>query len=251
MRETLVTAVEPDELLFTALPTALGFEPVLSNEDSYRDAEAYAAAVGDALAEMTSHLNRLLDQLLAEVLDASAETTRLAITGQAAALRDKVLDPDVRAFVLTLANDSIESDVEWVQAVATVVAKKAPAEWRDSDRERFRRDLHQRVAAFQRLVALHAQQRAEGAGPFDALRVTITRSDGTEHDRLVGIDHTQRPEAERALDEILHRLAGSAGSVNRASQTLLALLSERLLPDPSSNDHGIVTATAARRANNG
>lgn len=251
VRETLVTAVEPDELLFTALPIALGLEPVLSNEDSYRDADAYAAALGDALDEMTSHLNMLLDQLLAEILEASAETTRLAIAGQAAALQDEVLDPDVRAFVLTLANDSIESDADWVQAVATVVAKKAPAEWRDNDRDRFRRDLHQRVAAFQRLVALHAQQRAEGAGPFDALRVTITRSDGTEHDRLVGIDQTQRPEAERALDEILHRLAERSGSVNRANHILLALLSERLLPEPASNDHPIVTATAARRTHNG
>ena len=106
--------------------------------------------------------------------------------GQAASLEDEVLDPEVRAFVLSLANDTIEADTDWVKAVATVVAKKAPAEWTDDDLLRFRRELHQQFAAFHRLVALHADRRASGGGPFEAYRVTVTRSDGVEQPLLVG-----------------------------------------------------------------
>ena len=151
--------------------------------------------------------------------------------GQAASLEDEVLDPEVRAFVLSLANDTIEADTDWVKAVATVVAKKAPAEWTDDDLLRFRRELQLQFAAFHRLVALHADRRAGGGGPFAAYRVTVTRSDGVEQPLLVGVDQGLRPEAEGALDDALRKLTEVTGSPVRAHHTLLALLGERLLPD--------------------
>ena len=112
-----------------------------------------------------------------------------------------------------------------------MVARKAPAEWRDDDRERFRRELPQRLAAFARLVALHAEHRADGGGPFDALRVTVTRADGGEYVRLVGVDQRQRAELDAVLDGALDRLADLTGSTQRAGHTMLALLGERFLSE--------------------
>ena len=126
--------------------------------------------------------------------------------------------------MLTLANDAAETDHDWIRAIAMVVAKKAPSEWADEDVVRFRRELPLRVAAFRRLVALHAEHRAEGGGAFEALSVTITRADGREHIRLVGIDEGERPEAEQALDAALAELSQIAGSGHRAHKVLLALL---------------------------
>ena len=123
-----------------------------------------------------------------------------AITAQAAALDGEVLDPTVRAFVLALANDGIDSDIDWIQTIATVVAKKAPAEWTDADRDRFCQELSHQVASFQRLVALHADRRAAGVDS-DAMRLTVTRADGTEYVRLVGVDQNQRDACEGALDD--------------------------------------------------
>ena len=94
--------------------------------------------------------------------------------------------------MLTLANDAAENDRDWIRAIATVVARKAPSEWADEDVVRFRRELPQRVAAFQRLAALHA----DGGGALDALRVILTRPDGSEHVRWVGMDENERSEAE-------------------------------------------------------
>ena len=119
-----------------------------------------------------------------------------------------------------------------------MVAKKAPSEWGDEDLSRFRRELLTRVAAFQRLVALHAENRADGGGPFDALRVTLTRSDGSEHVRLVGIDENERSEAETALDAAVGDLTELTGSRHRAHKVLLALLGERLLPERAESDAG-------------
>jgi len=147
-----------------------------------------------------------------------------------------VLNPLIRAFVLALANDGSPTDADWIKTVATVVARKAPAEWNDDDLARFRRELPLQVAAFQRLVALHAERRVDGGGPFDALRVTITRSDGSEHVDLVGIDQLQRDRIDRALDGVLKELQEIVGSQRRARKALLALLGEQLLSEQTDSD---------------
>ena len=236
VRDALTEAVEPDELLFTDLPRALGFRPVAADATGCEFAAEFALAVAAALAELESSLDRLLDGLMESLLDSCGAGSRVAVTGEAALLGDEVLDPEVRAFVLALANDGVESDAAWMAAVATVVARKAPAEWTDDDRLRFDRELPERLAAFHRLVALHAERRADGGGPFDALRVTVTRSDGSEYIRLVGIDGRRRPELEDALEEVLADLAQITGSALTAEQSLLALLSERLLPESRASD---------------
>ena len=232
VRDLLRRATEPDDLLFGALPSALGYPEVAPDAGRYPRADAYAAALGDALDDLEGCLEKLLAELRDLLLSSGGEVSRQAVSGQAAALEGEVLDSEVRAFVGALADDSA-GDSEWMATVATVVARKAPAEWNDDDRERFRRELPQRLAAFGRLVALHAAHRADGGGPFDALRVTVTHPDGSEYVRLVGVDHRQRADLASLLDGTLAQLTDIVGSSQRATHTLLALLGEKLLPESS------------------
>ena len=44
-RDVLLTAVEPDDLLFTTLPEALGFTPIPTDDDTYHHSHAYAETV--------------------------------------------------------------------------------------------------------------------------------------------------------------------------------------------------------------
>ena len=231
VRNVLLAAVEPDQLLFDALPAALGFPPIQARARTYGDAKTYARTVAKAFEELSGQPDKLLADMFRLVLDTTAETSRLAVAGQAAALDGQVLNPEVRAFVLTLANDAAETNFDWVRAIATVVVKKAPSEWADADVVSFRRELPRLVRSFQRLVALHAENRADCGGAFDALRVTLTRADGREYIRLIGIDANERVEGEVALDAALDRLTEVTGSSRRAHKLLLALLGERLLPE--------------------
>ena len=251
VRDALAAAVEPDELLFDTLPNALRFPPVPADTETYAKAGEYAESVSAALEELTGCYDRLLAELFEFLLDTSAETNRLAITGQAAALENEVLNPSVRAFVLTLANYGVDTDADWINAVATVVARKASAEWNDDDLSQFRHELPRQVAAFQRLVALHAERRAEGGGPFDALRVTITRPDGSEHVGLVDIDQRQRNLVDKALDEILKQLGETIGSPHRAHKALLAVLGERMMPEPAGSDDEVNLVLPERKARRG
>ena len=231
VRDALFTAVEPDVFLFETLPAALGLPPAEAGAKAYPEARRLAQRVAGAMAEVEGHREHLLTRLCDLLLEESGATAREAVVRQAAALGDGVLDPEVRAFVLTLANDAAESDQDWANAVATVVAKKAPAEWADADFDRFRHELKHRMAAFRRLVALHADARFHLAagGPFSALQVTFTRPDGAEHLGVVTVRDAERSEASRALDAALDALAEVAGSKRRGTEALLAVLGERLI----------------------
>ena len=246
-RDALLAAIEPDKLLFDRLPQTVGLRPVPPDAKTYVETDAYVENIASVLDELTGCYDQLLKDLLLLLLDTSAESTRRVIAGQAAALENEVLNPTVRAFILKLADDSVETDGSWIEAIATIVVNKAPAEWVDEDLLRFRRELPQRVATFQRLVALHANHRANGGGSFNALRVTITRSDGNEHNRLVSIDQNQRHYADRALDHILEELTATIGSQHQAHKTLLALLSERILDERIDNNDEILTDFPERR----
>ena len=93
VRDALVAAVEPDELLFDTLPNALGFPPVPADTETYAKVSEYAESVGVALEELTGRHDRLLAELFELLLDTSAETNRLAITGQAAGPRERSSQP--------------------------------------------------------------------------------------------------------------------------------------------------------------
>ena len=228
-RSVLAADVNPDKLLFDVLPAALGFPPVQASARNYGEAAAYGELAAAACRELSGRPDRVLAELLQLLLEASAETSRQAVSRQAAALKGQVLDPEARAFVLTLANDAAETDSDWVRAIATVVAKKAPSEWDDDDVARFRRELPLRMESFCRLVALCTEIRADGAPTSDAVRVTITDFSGREYVDVTAIDADKRSELEEVVNAAIADLAQTTRSPIRARDALLALVAERLL----------------------
>ena len=246
-RNALFKAVEPDQLLFQDLPRALGLPAVPVSAIGYPSADAYADKLAGAMDELSWCHDELLAQLLEELFEESCETSRLAVSGQAKALEDEVLNPNVRAFVLTLANDTVDTDADWIAAIATVLAGKAPSEWTDADLGRFRPVLSRQVAAFQRLVALHADRRADGGGPFKPFRLTLTRADGSEHVGLVGVDDKYQRFVSEILDKGLDKLIAKMGSEKRALSALMAMMGEKLLPSQNeAEDDTMIEFTTDR-----
>ncbi len=250
-RDALLAAVEPDELLFRSLPAAFEFRPVPAHTGTYGKADAYANRLDAALDDIRGCYDRLLATLLELLIDASGENSRQMITTRAASIESIVLNPDARALVLTLANDDVDTDADWIQAVATVMLRKAPSEWSDDDLARFRRELPQQMAAFQRLAALHAARPVNGADPSRRLQVAFTRQDGSEHVRLLDLDDHQRRHADEAFDRTFQELARLVGSPQRAHAALLAIIGERLLSEPAPAVRPMFAARKEEVAPNG
>ena len=229
-RAAILGAVEPDELLFDRLPRCFELPAVLADAMSYSNEAAYAERLGSAMDELNGRYDKLEEELLAQLLRTAAEKSRLHVSEQAYTLDEAILKPEVRSFVLALRGDAAKTDTKWISTIAAVVSKKAPREWTDHDLARYQHELRAWVWKFQRLLALHAEARSRGGRSFRAFRVTITRPDGREHDRLVTIDETDRPLVEKVLVDSLARLESDLGSHEQSEKALLACLGERLLP---------------------
>ena len=245
VRDALLVAVEPDELLFASLPEALGLPEVAAADKGYPEADACAAAVVAAMDDLEATGERLMSKALELLTSSGGAPTRQAVIERAAAVDPDVLDPAIRPFVLALANDGTDDDLAWIRTIATVVSQKSPAEWTDEDARRFHRVLPNQMAAFERLVALYAfpghpdknggrNPASESADRGDtnaapALRVTVTRSDGREHARLVGFGAEQREGLAAVLDQAIVEIEQLVGPGEQAQHALLALLGERVL----------------------
>ena len=247
-RQVLAAAVEPDELLFERLPEALGFSPVHAARP-YPQGGDYARAVSAMVAELSGTTRRMLKGLLGLVLQHANEPNRRALSGQAAAIENVIIDPSIRPFVLAMATDAFEDDLEWVSNIATVVARRAVGEWSDKDRARFEFELPAKMSAFRRLLALHIERQAASGEAFDALRVTVTRPDGKEDYLMLTLDEHVRDAVGGPLAEIVEGLTAVLGSEAKAQEAILATLAEHVLEDVTpTGDNEIVDITTARAA---
>jgi hypothetical protein len=228
-RDTILSAREPDELIFTDLPRALGMEGLGAKAGSNQAEFAiFSKQLEAALKELNGAYTALLgkcQQSLAVDLRLASEglaDLRLALREHARGLAEKLLEPRLRSFVILAANDDLD-DEAWLEAVANNVAGRPAAGWRDEDAERFAVELRGIAGAFRRYQALHYEALATSSLPgFDAQRVTITSPDGTEYSDVVWVDDESRPHlrdtADRALAEA-KRLLGPRGG-----EALLALI---------------------------
>jgi hypothetical protein len=125
---------------------------------------------------------------------------------------------------LAAIDDRVE-DREWVEAVSMVVADKPPRAWLDADVVGFEVALSDLARRFVNLEALCADRSMVSAGD-EALRLTVTRADGREVNRLVWIDRDRGEGLEELVDRVLEDqvLAGDL----RLQEAFLAILSERV-----------------------
>ena len=229
VRDTILSAREPDELIFTDLPKALAMEGLGAKAGSNQAEFAiFSKQLEAALEELNGAYTGLLGKcqrsLAAELRLAGGGLAdlRLALRERARGLAETLLEPRLRSFVLLAANDDLD-DEAWLEAVANNIAGRPAAGWRDEDAERFGVELRGIGGAFRRYQALHYEALARSSLPgFDAQRVTITSPDGTEYSDVVWVDDESRPRlrdtADRALAEA-KRLLGPRGG-----EALLALI---------------------------
>ena len=229
VRNAIMTAREPDELIFTDLPKALGMEGLGTKAGSN---QAQFAAFGAQLQKALEELNDAYSDLLKKCRQSLAAESRLpydelpalrvALKERTGGLADTLLEPRLRSFVLLASNDDLD-DEAWLEAIANLIAGRPAAGWRDEDAERFTVELRDLGGAFRRYQALHYEALARNTqAGFEAHRITVTAPDGAEYSDVVWVDDESRPQLRDAAQQALATAEKLLGP--RGGEALLALL---------------------------
>lgn len=255
VRRVCLSATEPDELLFNDLPLAVGAPPVRIGAPQTRATlQRTAAALAHATQEITNSYPALLEDLrdkLAEQSAAARERIMPNLRERAAMLEGKVLDPRLRSFTNALATDFGEDLDGWTELVAMNVTQTTPTTWTDEDHERFLANLAELAGTFRRLEAINYDRLAETGESADAVRVTLTRPDGTETAQLVWLDASIRAAVDHHGGAAMEALASILGSEARARESLIAWAAGLDRPGHQSEDEESARPAGAlvRRSN--
>ncbi|MHB8288690.1 MAG: hypothetical protein ACYDEY_05555 [Acidimicrobiales bacterium] len=230
VRDALLRAREPDEVLFRDLPVAVGVDPSMLAAGDAKTVRTFASRVAAAVRELQGNwgslLARIEDQLRSTMGTPQGAEVRTDLSVRARHLVDRVLDPRLRAFLLTVADNSLDHD-DWVDAVALTVLDKPVRSWKDQDWPAFLAATSQLGGTLKRLEALNYEHIAQGSTEFSARRFTITNPDGTETSTVVVTD----PQTSQLVEALVTRVLkeAKASLPEAALPALLAGLTDELL----------------------
>lgn len=206
----LETTVEPDELLFKALPQACNL-PAIGTElgDDGVTAKSLRTKLVHALREIHTAYDQLLSdcqKLLYEVFSVRNKETKLREDLQVRAnyLLGKSIEPILKRFTKAAADKTL-NDTQWLEALLMIVADKPAEVWTDQDVTIFEMKLADLVRRFNNLEAVQKEVITKGEG-FEARRITMTRADGEEIHKMVWVDHSRESQVEELVNKIMSQL---------------------------------------------
>jgi hypothetical protein len=199
VRDALLSATEPDRLLFETLPSAVGQLPILApgrSADGRERLRSFRGALFRAIRELQGYYDRLLDRcraLMHAAFGVQSDPGKLRedLRVRAKYLFGRCVDPTLRR--LTAAAVELDSDDKtWLESVVMVIADRPAETWAGEDALAFEINLAEVANRFARLEALLRETVAHPHESFDARRVTVTDQDGRELQRVVWVDRSQR-----------------------------------------------------------
>ncbi|NEQ47451.1 MAG: hypothetical protein F6K00_29485 [Leptolyngbya sp. SIOISBB] len=232
--QTLLYTQEPDDLLFKALPEACGLAPiVISEADDGGTARIFREQLVEALREINAAYDTLLNEcqdLLYSAFGVHSDRTKLRsdLQFRASRLLGNCVEASLNRFARAAADEG-KSDRPWLEAVVMVIADKPAESWTDEDMIRFELSLSDLSRRFKNLEALQASVKATSKGGFEARRVTVTRPDGTEINKMVWADHEHYAKVDPDIDHIFQQYSDP-----QLLQTLYTRFTERLFDESES-----------------
>jgi hypothetical protein len=242
IREVLSAATDPDELIFTALPKALGFKPIsLNAPQNTQEADAYVSRLTIALDEISNAGAALRQEVAAIIaqefrLPIGLADLRSSLTERLRGFANASLEPNLQGFVSRVLNESLP-DEDWLDPIIIRLTNKALGDWTDRDTESFPLQVKQIALALDRVSHLYeVRETAPPAASTDARQVkprqietrllTLTTPQGTEERTLIHVPKQSRDAADALVVRVIRQAEEELGP--DGARILLAALAERL-----------------------
>jgi hypothetical protein len=210
LRQALLQARDPYQLIFGDIPKAFELPPFTGDDEDTRGRlnvlsdrlKEAVAALQSAYPELLREIERLLATAFALVGEGPA--IREALATRAGVLSEFCLETRLKAFVLRV-SDTTHSQEAWLESVATLLTQKPPKDWADTDLARFEvtlSDIRRSFLHLERLAVEEHRRRGMKDGA-EVVRLGVTTLAAQDRERVLIVSPTQRA----TLDDLQNRLA--------------------------------------------
>lgn len=188
VRDVVLNAREPAKLLFTELPTACGFQPILSDATASKALQAFVKTLKSALDDLRAAFPELEGRLRSQLrsafdLPGTFQQFRAALAARSERIMLTVTEPKLRAFCLRLMDDKLP-EAEWLESIGSYLALKPPSRWHDSEEDLFNQELVQYSIRFHRVESI-VFAGGKSSSKAVGVRLAITQANGVEHEQVV------------------------------------------------------------------
>ncbi|NEA58849.1 ATP-binding protein [Streptomyces sp. SID13666] len=246
IREVLSRATDPDDLVFAALPTALGFEAILPNSSKNETlAKDYVTRLTAALDELSSAGAALRQHIVATIgnafrLPPELPTLRAGLRERLRGFADSSLELNLQGFVSRVLNENLP-DEDWLDPIIIRLANKALGDWTDRDVDSFPRQVQELARALDRVSHLYEvrslpqidRQKTEPQ-QLDTHLLTLTTPQGNEERTLIHVPKQSRQAADDLVVSVIRQAEEALGP--DGARILLAALAERIAARDATTD---------------
>ena len=247
LRKSIQDAREPDELLFDALPKAVGFSPFGPNPEKDPTAvDEFFKVLRGAFSELSrayDDLIHFIEHLLVAAfsLKGGGEEIRVGLLKRAEPLIDLTIETKLKGFLIRVCDEGLDF-AGWLEAIGTYVGNKPPASWNDLDKAHFEMNLSELARKFHHFEALSFERQKQSERSSDTagevLRVGITTPKAPERERVVALPSTVEEQAvkiESAIDQVFESFAVDGNAEFRLA--ILARISQKLMQQLEDRDY--------------
>lgn len=243
VRQAILFARDPYDLLYIDLPRALGKAPFAEDTDAHGDLADFREQFSNAIIELKQAYPKLIENIkhvVSESFDrtSSAANLRSRLKERAYPVVDWCSDAELKPLVKAMAGFS-GTDEDWLVSVATIVSQRPVDSWRDSDLQDFAtrmRDMAHRFLSLETLVARTEKvflKPVEGRTPR---MVALTKPDGSTASRIIWHNEALVGDAQQTVENLVQ----AYGNDRSALETIFVMLGDRILSEQSgaSEDTG-------------
>ena len=237
IREALVRAREPAQLVFDELPEACGCPPFGVNQAGARQrVDEFVGTLEAGLGEIGNAYPALIERACAVLADhlslpKTAADLAAELRSRACHLEDVAVEPMLKSFALRASDEALAPD-DLVTSLLTQLASKPPHEWSDADEDHFQVRVAHVARAFRSAESLLVARDGADDGQ-GLLRLAVARRGHPERDRVLPLRPADETRVAALRDRILKTVTGNGSKTAACDRdqalTALALAAELLI----------------------
>ncbi len=233
VRDAVVQAREPAQLLFEDLPAACGCRSIGAEPIGREHRDRFAELLRAALDEVERAYPALLDRTrvsIARDLSLPEAPADLAaeLRTRSRRIREIAVDPALAGFVLRAADEALDPE-DLLISLRAQLADRPPHEWTDADEDRFDVRLADVARRFRNAEALRIAADGVDGGP-SLVRLAVARRGRPEQERVLPLRVADAPRIDALRERMLTALCeDGADAAPDDALTALALAAEALM----------------------